>query len=262
MYVDINGHKSFFSNGDGNIKPEQRSVVFLHGAAMDHTVWVLPARYFSRHNYNVYAFGFPGHVRSESALCNTIDAMSDWRSNAMTALDINSAAIVGHSMGSLVVLNFASRYPQSTRVLALLGTSTLMPVADPLMNAAKRNHHDAIDMANTWSHSDIGQLGGNEMPGNCMTMGGQRLLERAREDVFFNDLKACNEFRNGDELVSSIAADTLVIVGAQDKLTAVVSAHKGAANIPSSRVVNLSPCGHTMLSEQPNAVLDALSSIV
>jgi len=137
-----------------------------------------------------------------------------------------------------------------------------MPVTDPLLSAAKDNHHDAVDMANTWSHSDVGQLGGNEMPGNCMTMSGQRLLERARENVFFTDLNACNEFRNGDELAGSIAVDTLLIVGAQDKMTVAVSAHKVTANIPGSRVVNFSPCGHVMLSEQPNAVLDALSNIV
>ena len=74
-------------------------------------MWVLPARYFARHNYNVYDFDFPGHCQSEGALCNSIDDLTDWVSDALTALDFNSSAIVGHSMGSLVPLNFASRYP-------------------------------------------------------------------------------------------------------------------------------------------------------
>ena len=60
-----------------------------------------------------------------------------------------------------------------------------------------------------------------------MTMSGQRLLEQANRDVFFTDLNACNEFTNGAELAPGIEAETLVIIGKQDKMTAAVSA--GAA---------------------------------
>jgi len=246
MFTTINNEKTFFSNGNGSIQPDQANVVFLHGAGMDHTVYVMPARYFARHKYNVYAFDFPGHGRSEGTLCTSIDKFADWTANAINELNIERPAIVGHSMGSLVGLNFAARYPDLLRALVLLGTSTPMPVADPLLNAARENNHDAIDMANTWSHSAFGQMGGNETPGLCMTMGGQRLLERAAEDVFFTDLNACNNFINGAELASQISAETLVIVGNQDKMTAPVSALKVAESIPNSRVTRLQPCGHSM----------------
>jgi pimeloyl-ACP methyl ester carboxylesterase len=117
-------------------------------------------------------------------------------------------------------------------------------------------------MANTWSHSNFAQMGGNENPGMCMTMGGQRLLERAARDVFHSDLNACNEFTNGAELAKKIAVETLVIVGNQDKMTAPISALQVAESIPCSRTTRLDPCGHAMLAEQPNAVLDALATIV
>jgi pimeloyl-ACP methyl ester carboxylesterase len=165
-------------------------------------------------------------------------------------------------MGSLVALNFAARYPEKTRVLALLGTSTPMSVTDGLLDAARDNHHDAIDMANTWSHSSFGQMGGNENPGLCMTMSGQRLLEKAGKHVLFTDLNACNEFTSGDTLAGQITADTLVIIGEQDRMTAAVDAQNVANTITNSRVIRLNPCGHSMLSEQPNAVLDALATIV
>jgi len=262
MYVDINNQKTFFSNGTGTLKEQQPNVIFLHGAGMDHSVWVLPARYFARHGYNVYALDFPGHGRSEGELCESVDALADWVEAVCADLNIGQTAIVGHSMGSLVALNFAARYSQRVRSLSLLGTSTPMPVADPLLHAAEENHHDAIDMANTWSHSAFGQLGGNENPGLCMTLGGQRLLEQANDNVFYIDLNACNNFRNGAELASQIEAETLVIVGNQDKMTAAVSALKVADTIKNSRVVRLDPCGHSMLSEQPNKVLDALATIV
>ena len=124
MYTEVKGQKTFFSNGTGTIRAEQPAVIFLHGAALDHTVWVLTSRYFARHGYNVYAFDFPGHGRSGGTLCESIDEFADWVNDAMSALQISESAVVGHSMGSLIALNFAARYPDKVRALALLGTST------------------------------------------------------------------------------------------------------------------------------------------
>ena len=42
-------------------------------------------------------------------------------------------------------------------------------VADQLLDASRNNHHDAIDMANSWSHSSFGKIGGNESPGEFVT---------------------------------------------------------------------------------------------
>jgi pimeloyl-ACP methyl ester carboxylesterase len=165
-------------------------------------------------------------------------------------------------MGSLIGLDFAARYPQYVDKLALLGTSTPMPVGPPLLEAAKLDQHDAIDMVNTFSHSSAGQLGGSENPGMCMTMSGQRLLEQAGEQVLFTDLSACNHFTPEPSFTSNISATTLVIIGAQDKMTAPVNARHIAASISNAQIVTLTPCGHAMLTEQPNAVLDALAALI
>ena len=74
MFVNILGEKTFFSTGNGQLKASQKSVIFLHGAGMDHTVFVMPSRYFARHNFNVYSFDLPGHGRSEGKICEDIDS--------------------------------------------------------------------------------------------------------------------------------------------------------------------------------------------
>ena len=99
-------------------------------------------------------------------------------------------------------------------------------------------------------------------PGISMMMSGQRLLEASREDVFFADLKACNEFTNSVELAEQITTKTLVFVGDQDQMTTPVKALKVAESIPNCEVIYLSPAGHAMFSEHPNAVLDGLIKIV
>jgi len=170
--------------------------------------------------------------------------------------------LVGHSMGSLISLQFASDHSKMLRSMALVGTSIPMPVSDPLLNAAKENSHDAFDMANTWSHSKAAQLGGNENPGISMMMSGQRLYERSKTNVLYADLNACNNFTNSKELARNVATETLIIVGDQDQMTTPVKALEVASIIPDCRTLRLNPCGHAMFAEQPNAVLDGLISIV
>ena len=262
MYTDVDGNRVFFATGSGSFDRARPSVVFIHGAGMDHTVWTLPARYFARHRFNVIAVDLPGHGKSRGEPLPSIEAMADWIAAVLRRRDLDEAAVVGHSMGSLVALATAARHPRQTRALALLGTSIPMPVTDQLLHAAKKNSHDAIDMANTWSHSPAAQLGGNNVPGMWMTGGGQRLLERAGKDVFFTDLNACNEFTGGLELAKVVQCPTLVIIGAKDAMTSPVQARTVVDAIDASRTVILEGCGHAMLSEKPDEVLDALIGIV
>ncbi len=117
---------------------------------MDHTVWVLPARFFARHQYNVLATDLPGHGRSQGPPPDTIEHMADEVVAAMDGANIEKAALVGHSMGSLVTLALAARYPERTRSLALIGTAVPMAVHKSLLSSAAQNDHAAIDMLTYW----------------------------------------------------------------------------------------------------------------
>ena len=231
----------------------------LHGAAHEHTVWVMPARYFARHGFRVIAPDLPGHGRSTGPALESIEALADWLARVLDALAVEAAAIVGHSMGALVAQAFATRHPTRVRALALLGTSVPMAVTERLLAAAQRNDHAATDMANGWSHSARARLGGSPNPGFWMLGTGERLIERTPPGVHHVDLAACNAYR-GDP--GAIAVPTLVIVGDQDQMTPARAGRDVASKIPSARVVTLAGSGHAMLSEQPNQVLDALISII
>ena len=61
MYFEVDGFRTFCSNGTGKLDQNQPSVVFIHGAGLDHSTFVLPARYFARQHFNVYAVDLPGH---------------------------------------------------------------------------------------------------------------------------------------------------------------------------------------------------------
>ena len=260
MRFGVGEREVFAGTGTGHAQADARTVLFVHGAGMDHTVWVLPSRYFARQGYRVVAVDLPGHGRSDGPPLASIEAMSDWLDAVCDVLDIERAAVVGHSMGSLVAYRFAVDHAERCRALALLGTSVPMPVTDMLLDAAADDDHAAIDMANTWSHSPRATLGGNRNPGVWMLAAGERLIERSAPGVFHADLAACNAFDPGT-VAGQVRAPSLVIAGDADRMTPMKAGLDVAGALPHARVVRLTGCGHAMLSERPNEVLDALIGV-
>ncbi len=253
MWYEVDGNRVFASHGSGSAM--ERPILFVHGAGMDHSIWVMPARHFARHGRRVLAVDLPGHGRSEGSAATRIEDYADWTARLLDAAGIEQATVVGHSMGSLIAFAFAARHRERCERIALLGTSVPMPVTERLLSAAQTNDHAAIDMANGWSHSPRGQLGGNDNPGHWMLTSGERLLERARPGVFHADLSACNAFDARDAVVSVPA---LIVIGDADQMTPAKAGLGVAARLPDPRIVRLPACGHSMLSERPNEVLDAL----
>ena len=129
------------------------------------------------------------------------------------------ADLVGHSMGSLPVLEAAARHPAHTERAVLLGTSVPMPVADALLDNARANDHAAFDMVTIWGHSRSAQIGGCTVPGIWMTGGGMRLLERGGDGVLYNDMKACNDYTTGLEAAARVRCPTTLILGDGDMMT-------------------------------------------
>lgn len=261
MNVDVGGNSVFYTTGSGTPAADARTLIFLHGAGMDHSVWVMPARYFARHGFRVVVPDLPGHGRSAGPALTSINAMCNWVVALQTALGQSSSMLVGHSMGSLISFATAARFPERVDKVALLGTANPMPVSDGLLGAAGDNHHAAFDMANTWSHSATGKLGSSGHPGSSNLNAGMRLLERVADGVYHTDLAACNDFTATD-FGQITETPALVIAGTKDQMTPLRSGLKVAAGIADCTKVVLDGCGHSMLAEQPNAVLDALAAFL
>jgi pimeloyl-ACP methyl ester carboxylesterase len=117
-------------------------------------------------------------------------------------------------------------------------------------------------MLNYWGFSQAAQLGGNPTPGNWMLGAGLRLMEQARPGVIHADLKACNDYADGLEHAAAVQCPALLILGARDRLTPARSASKLAETLPRAETVVLDDCGHAMLAERPDSVLDQLIKVV
>ena len=262
MEFIVDGKSVFVYTGTRAINPTLPSIVFVHGAALDHSVWTLPSRYFAHHGHNVLAVDLPGHGRSKGEPLSSIGEMADWLLRLLDAAGLKEAAVVGHSMGSLIALETAATHPERVSTIVLLGTSVPMPVSESLLTAAEINSHTALDMINIWGHSHRAQLGGNLTPGLWMSGIAIRLLERSAPGVLYNDLKACNEYVRGLESGAQVNCPALLILGRQDLMAPPRAATDLLKAIPGAKSVVLEDCGHMMLAEQPDAVLDALIAVI
>jgi pimeloyl-ACP methyl ester carboxylesterase len=260
MKLSVNGAETFVATGGRDFDPALPTIVFLHGAGLDHSVWALLARSFASHHFGVLAPDLPGHGQSAGAPLSSIVAMADWTAALMTAVGVRTARLVGHSMGSLVVLEFAVRHPERITGLALIAAAAPMRVSDDLLRAAKANDHTAIDMIAIWGNGYRATLGGSLAPGLWMLGGAERLLERARPGVLFADLTACNNYGDALAAAGKVTAPTIAILGSRDLMTPAKSGKALAAAIPGSRTTVLEGAGHLLMSERPEEVFAALRS--
>ena len=259
MEFRLNNHIAFAATGRENLDPGLPSIVFVHGAGLDHTIWTLFNRYFARHRFNSIAVDLPGHRRSGGKPPASIEAGARWLLEFIDTLGIERTALVGHSMGALVALEAAYRAQGRISNVVLLGAAVPMAVADPLLNAAQANDHSAVDMIMLYSHAYTSQLGGNPVAGINILNSNKRLLERSLENVLYADLKACNDYDNGIEAASKISAPATLVLGEEDRMTPPGLAADLINALTEVQVETLPDCGHMMLSEQPEAVHSILA---
>lgn len=264
MDLQVAGKRAHAGTGGKPFDASLPTVVFLHGAGMDHTVWALQARYLAHRGRGVLALDLPGHGRSEGPPLASIEEMADWVWAALDAAGVEKAALAGHSMGALTALEAAARQPGRTAALALLGVAEAMPVHPDLLTAAEANDHGAIDMVNAWAHGAAAHIGGHPAPGTWLLGGGNRLLERAAPGVLHAGLAVCNAYKQAPARAAEVTCPVLLVLGAFDKMTPAKAGRKlGEAftAAPSVSVEVLSGCGHMMMTERPDATLDALKTL-
>jgi len=265
MILTVQGKAAYAYTGGKPFDPSLPTVVFIHGAEHDHSVWALQTRYFAHHGFAVLAVDLPGHCRSAGPALHTIEALADWLAELLDAAHVERACVIGHSMGSLVALDFAGRYPQRTTHLALLATALPMAVSDSLLQAALHSEPEAIGMVNQWSHSTFAAKPSCPGPGFWLHGMNQRLMERVsakgEAHLFHTDFTACNNYADGLARAADVRCATRLVVGRRDAMTppraakALAEALAHAGNPVDTITLE---AGHALMAEQPDATLDAL----
>ncbi|HQR55353.1 MAG TPA: alpha/beta hydrolase [Burkholderiaceae bacterium] len=246
--------------------PARPTVVFIHGAQHDHSVWILQSRYLAHHGHGVLAFDLPGHMRSEGPALASVEAMADRLCDGILGTGARQLLLVGHSMGSLIALELARRMPDRTAGVALVAAAFPMRVSDALLAATRNDAPQAMDMINVWSHSAalaaFERKPCNPGPGfsnawqNLRLM--QRIARRDGPDVLALDFAACNSYAGGMDAARALSCPALFVLGQQDVMTPPRAAQALIGACTDATVVQVEGGGHSLMAERPDQVLAAL----
>lgn len=266
MYLQVNGHRAFCYTGGKTFDASKPTVVFIHGVLHDHSVWILQTRYLAHHGWNVLAVDLPGHCRSEGDAPSSVEEAADFIAGLLDAAGVARAALVGHSWGSLIALEAASRLKERVTHLVLVGLAYPMKVSAALLDNSLSQPMKAIEMINIFERSTLAPppsgLGpGTWVYGTSMALNRRVLASNPRVNIFHRGFKACDSYANGEQAIAAISCPVLFLLGAQDQMTPRKAAQsligRARESGKSVQVVEL-PVGHHQMLEAPDATLFAI----
>ncbi len=264
MIAQIDGRQAYAYTGGKPFDPDLPTVVLIHGAIDDHSVWALQSRSLAHHGCSVLAVDLPGHGRSDGPALDNIDALAQWLLRLLRDAGVERAGLVGHSMGSLIALAAAARLGSAATGLVMLGPAYPMKVSPALLDTALNDPLRAIEMVNSFSHSSLASKPSAPSPGFWLR-GSARALNRRNQsrysaagfgNLFHVDFSACNAWQNGLEAAANVVCPVTLVVGQHDQMTP-ASASQQLAQALDARVVSL-PAGHALMGEAPDSVLAAI----
>ena len=188
----------------------------------------------------------------------------------LDAAGVQQAALVGHSWGSLIALEAASRLKERVTHLVLVGTAFPMRVSPALIEASLNDPMKALTMVNVFSRSTLcappSALGpGTWVFGAGMALGRRVLASNPAVNVFHRGFVACDRYANGEVAITQITCPVLFLLGGVDQMTPPKAAqgliNKATEAGKAVQVVTL-PVGHHQMTETPDETLEALQGFL
>ena len=93
LYINIDNNKIFAYTANKKINSSLPTIIFIHGAANDHSVWGLQSRYFSYHGWNTVAVDLLGHGKSSGGSLKSIESYSKHLSKLIKQLDLKNITV-------------------------------------------------------------------------------------------------------------------------------------------------------------------------
>lgn len=224
-------------------------LVFVHGFTTTAEFWREQVEAFSS-RHQMVRINLPGHGRSPRPEDRryTIDAFVNDVLSVYRTLAIESAVLVGLSMGGTVAQSFALSYPERVRALVLVGATPHGLGADVNVD----NVLKAIDELGVVSASQ------RVIERSFGSAASPELIEFARKEVAqtpaFVAREAIKSLNASDSRsrLGEIHVPTLVVVGDEDIITPPSESRALAAGIPNSELAIISEAGHFPMLERPD----------
>lgn len=224
-------------------------LVFVHGFTTTAEFWREQVEAFSSRHQTI-RINLPGHGRSPRPDNRnyTIEAFVEDVLGVYRALSIDSAVLVGLSMGGTVAQSFTLAYPERVRALVLVGATPHGLGADVNVD----NVLKAID--------DVGVVvaSQNVIERSFGSAASPGLVEFAKNEVAqtpaFVARQAIVSLNVSDTRarLGEIRVPTLVVVGEEDIITPPSESQSLADGIPISELYSIPWAGHFPMLERPD----------
>ena len=232
-------------------------VVYLHGA------WGLTpdlefAQDLSR-SHTVFAPRYPGTTRGNPDGIHQLDSLHDlvvYHLELLDALGLETAALVGHSIGGMLACELAAAAPNRVERVGLIDAIGLWQDDHPVKNWMTMPD----DALRTALFADPKGPAANEffVQSPEPELRADRIWALACTAKFIWPIPD----KGLNRRLHRVMAPTLLIWGERDGIVAPVYADEFAARLSDSRVVRVSNAGHLPHLEQPRAVSSALQDFV
>ena len=118
MSQSFDPSQNYYSFIDNNTEP----LVFIHGVGLDHKMW--ESQIASLNNYSTIIYDLLGHGKTPYNKEEiTLNDFSDQLDCLLKFLKIDKINLIGFSLGSLIALDFASKFQDKLKSLTVIGTT-------------------------------------------------------------------------------------------------------------------------------------------
>lgn len=229
-------------------------VILLHGWLGSWGYW-LQTMEFLKEQYRCYAldfwgFGESGKFRSRYDLNDFVSLVDQF----MDRLGIETAPIVGHSMGGTVAISLALSKPNRAKKVIVVGS----PIAGNSLNIFLQLAGKPWIASLVWQMPQMLRLGirvfspliVSDWPSWYKMI--TRDLSRTTLDAFFSSIRSLHKADLRPQL-PGITAPVMGIYGLGDKVVEPTQANVITNNAPVSRIVMMPRSGHFPMLDEPEA---------
>lgn len=236
---------------------EGTPLVLLHGYPLDHHLWdeVVP---LLQNTFDVIVPDLRGF--GESTLGDSSPNMEDYASDIAGLLDtlnIQRAAIVGHSMGGYVALAFARLYPDRVSGLGLVSSQVL---ADP-PDRKEGRYKSAADVSENGIGSVVESMAPKFTADPRLQAFARESMELQQPAAYIAALKAMAERLDSTSLLSSFQFPVVVVHGDADALIPIDRAREVKAALPQTHLIEIHRAGHMPMREAAQETAQALKQL-
>lgn len=220
----------------------------IHGSGGNSTHW--PRELADISHLRVCTPDLPGHGRSTGSGRNRVEDYAGFIDAFVRALDLHRVILMGHSLGGAIALSSALRMPDWLAGLILVGTGARLRVTPAILEGLLSTPEET-------THIICHLLFGPTAP--------PPLIERIRAQLLtmnpriaHGDFSACDQFDILNR-IGEINTPTLVISGAEDKLTPPKYGNFLCSRIPGAGHTIIAGAGHLMALEKTTEFIAAVT---